>query len=140
MGVEVEIGAETLTIEGGEIVICAGAVASPQLLMLSGIGPADHLSNLGLSVIHPSPGVGQNMRDHCSVGVSLAVHEGFQLYPYGPRLHVTLRYSSGDCDDTSVAQTLRFQSQSRRVKWSRRQYRLRPLAGSGERHSSADPQ
>ncbi len=94
VGVEVESSSETFTIEGGEIVVCAGAIASPQLLMLSGIGPADHLRSHGLPVRHPSPGVGQNMRDHYSVGVSLAVRDGFQLYPHGPRLHVTLRYSS----------------------------------------------
>ncbi len=96
VGVEVESKGKTFTVEGGEIVICAGAVASPQLLMLSGIGPADHLRSHGLPVIHPSPGVGQNMRDHCSVGVNLAVHDGFQLHPHGPRLHVTLRYSSDE--------------------------------------------
>ena len=102
VGVEVESGDERFTVEGGDIVICAGAVASPQLLMLSGIGPADLLRRLGIPVRHPLPGVGQNLRDHCSVGVGLAVHDGVLLEPYGPRLHVTLRYSSeesGYCDD-----------------------------------------
>ncbi|ETX00345.1 MAG: hypothetical protein ETSY2_39280 [Candidatus Entotheonella gemina] len=94
IGVEVEIGGERFTVEGGEIVVCAGAVASPQLLILSGIGPADHLRSLALPVLHASPGVGQNMRDHCSVGVLLAVHDEVKLDPHGPRLNVTLRYSS----------------------------------------------
>ncbi len=94
VGVEVESGAQMFTVEGGDIVVCAGAIASPQLLMLSGIGPADHLRSHALPVCHPLPGVGQNMRDHYSVGVNLAVRDGFAFYPHGPRLHVTLRYSS----------------------------------------------
>ncbi len=47
-----------------EVIISAGAIASPQLLMLSGIGPADHLTSVGLSVEHDLPGVGQNLQDH----------------------------------------------------------------------------
>ena len=115
VGVEVESGPETFTVEGGEIVVCAGAVASPQLLMLSGIGPADSLRSLGIPVTHPSPGVGQNMRDHCSVAVALAVHDGFQLDPYGPRLHVTLRYSSegSDIRDDMVSGASNFASRVR---------------------------
>ena len=96
VGVEVEIRGETVRIEGGEIVISAGAVASPQLLMLSGIGPADHLGSLNLPIRHALPGVGQNLRDHCSVGVGFAVQEGIPLDPHGPRLNVTLRYTSGE--------------------------------------------
>ena len=47
-----------------EIILSAGSIQSPQLLQLSGIGPAAHLRGLGIDVVHDSPGVGQNMRDH----------------------------------------------------------------------------
>ncbi|MFG1416968.1 GMC family oxidoreductase N-terminal domain-containing protein [Xanthobacter sp. V0B-10] len=47
-----------------EVVLAAGAIGSPQLLMLSGIGPADHLSELGIAVAHHLPGVGANLQDH----------------------------------------------------------------------------
>lgn len=47
-----------------EVVLCAGAIDSPKLLMLSGIGPADHLSGLGIGVLVDSPGVGENLQDH----------------------------------------------------------------------------
>lgn len=47
-----------------EIVLCAGALESPKLLQLSGIGPAAHLRDLGIDVIHDSPHVGGNMREH----------------------------------------------------------------------------
>jgi choline dehydrogenase len=47
-----------------EVVLCGGAVNSPQLLMLSGIGPAAHLADMGIEVRHDLPGVGQNLQDH----------------------------------------------------------------------------
>ncbi|KPJ15965.1 Glucose dehydrogenase [acceptor] [Papilio machaon] len=51
-----------------EIILAAGAIASPQLLMLSGIGPAQHLQEVGIDVIQDSPGVGRNLQDHIAVG------------------------------------------------------------------------
>ena len=48
----------------GEVIVCAGAVGSPQLLLLSGIGPADQLRALGLDVVADLPGVGENLQDH----------------------------------------------------------------------------
>ncbi|WP_454915892.1 GMC family oxidoreductase [Xanthobacter sediminis] len=47
-----------------EVVLAAGAIGSPQLLMLSGIGPGDHLSAFGIEVAHHLPGVGANLQDH----------------------------------------------------------------------------
>jgi choline dehydrogenase len=48
----------------GEVLLCAGALQSPKILQLSGIGPADHLRSFNLPVICDSPGVGANLRDH----------------------------------------------------------------------------
>ena len=61
-GLEVESGGERFLVEGDQITLCAGAVGSPQLLMLSGIGPRDQLAPLDIPVVVDSPGVGQNMR------------------------------------------------------------------------------
>jgi choline dehydrogenase-like flavoprotein len=47
-----------------EVILSAGAIGSPQLLLLSGIGPADHLRSVGVTVHHDLPGVGENMHDH----------------------------------------------------------------------------
>jgi choline dehydrogenase-like flavoprotein len=59
---------QTLTLRpGGEVVLSAGAFGSPQLLMLSGIGPAAHLAEHGIQVVHELPGVGENLHDHPDV-------------------------------------------------------------------------
>ncbi|MEM1114868.1 MAG: choline dehydrogenase [Bacteroidota bacterium] len=52
-----------------EILLCGGAINSPQLLMLSGIGPSDHLGALGIEVVADRPEVGENLQDHLIVGV-----------------------------------------------------------------------
>lgn len=56
--------------EGGEVIVCSGAIASPQLLMCSGIGPADHLKSHGIDVVSDCPGVGENLQDHPAAVVS----------------------------------------------------------------------
>jgi choline dehydrogenase len=53
-----------------EVVLCGGSVNSPQLLMLSGIGPAEHLRSLGIDVACDLPGVGENLQDHLAVMVA----------------------------------------------------------------------
>lgn len=52
---------------GGEVILSAGAFGSPQLLMLSGIGPTEHLRERGVDPVHHLPGVGQNLHDHPDV-------------------------------------------------------------------------
>jgi choline dehydrogenase-like flavoprotein len=49
---------------GREVILSAGSIGSPQLLLLSGIGPADHLRSVGVPVNHDLPGVGENLHDH----------------------------------------------------------------------------
>ncbi len=64
VGVVAESGGETFQVRGSEIILAGGAINSPQLLMLSGVGPSDHLESVGLAVRHHLPGVGENLRDH----------------------------------------------------------------------------
>lgn len=51
-----------------ETILSAGSIQSPQLLMLSGIGPAEHLNDVGINVIRDLPGVGENLQDHIAMG------------------------------------------------------------------------
>ena len=90
-GVEAERAGETFIVEGTEIILCAGAVASPQLLMLSGVGPKCSLVNLGITMVHDSPGVGQNMKNHPSLSVRFRPKEGYVLESNSPRNQVALR-------------------------------------------------
>ena len=53
-----------------EVIVSAGAFGSPQLLMLSGIGPADHLRGHGIEVVQDLPGVGENLQDHLDYTIS----------------------------------------------------------------------
>jgi choline oxidase len=67
VGVEVvdgQFGRTHVVRANAEVVLSAGAVDSPKLLMLSGIGPADHLREIGIDVLVDSPGVGSNLQDH----------------------------------------------------------------------------
>lgn len=52
-----------------DVVICSGAINSPQLLQISGLGPAEHLRSIGVGVVQDLPGVGQNLSDHYTVRV-----------------------------------------------------------------------
>ena len=54
-GVDVESGGEKFTAEGEEIILSSGAIGSPQILMLSGVGPAESLRSLGIPVVHDLP-------------------------------------------------------------------------------------
>ena len=93
--VEAESGGEVFTVEGDQIIVCSGAVASPQLLMLSGVGPADHLQSFGIEIIHNSPGVGKNLRDHPSAAV-LYRAPGDRPDVQAPMTQVGMRYTATD--------------------------------------------
>lgn len=57
------------TIQAAEVILSSGAIGSPRLLMLSGIGPADHLTSLGIAPLLDQPGVGSNLQDHLDLFV-----------------------------------------------------------------------
>ena len=69
-----------------EVIVSSGAIGSPRLLQLSGIGPADHLRSAGIEVVHDLPGVGENLQDHLDVYV-IAECTGDHTYDNYVKLH-----------------------------------------------------
>ena len=85
VGVEVVRDGRTQTLRARrEVIVSGGAFHSPQLLMASGIGPADHLRSVGVAVVHDLPGVGQNLQDHLDVIIGKPV-TSWHLYGYSLR-------------------------------------------------------
>ncbi|WP_345816486.1 GMC family oxidoreductase N-terminal domain-containing protein [Paraburkholderia sp. PREW-6R] len=83
-------------VHGREVVLCAGAIFSPTLLLRSGVGPAGDLTELGIPVVADLPGVGRHLQNH--PGMHVAVHLPQQsIQPAAMRCwsHSLLRYSSG---------------------------------------------
>lgn len=76
----------------GEVILSAGAVQSPQLLMLSGIGPHAHLQAHGIETLHHLPGVGQNLQDHLDVTLT---HDSLQPISAGLTWRTMLRGPKG---------------------------------------------
>ncbi|MCA6960575.1 choline dehydrogenase [Pectobacterium odoriferum] len=64
-----------------EVLLCAGAIASPQILQRSGVGPKDLLQRLDIPVVHNLPGVGENLQDHLEMYLQYACKEPVSLYP-----------------------------------------------------------
>ncbi|MEJ2865009.1 mycofactocin dehydrogenase MftG [Actinomycetospora flava] len=93
VGVE---GVDGERIEAGEVVLAAGSVCTPQLLALSGIGPADVLRAAGLPVHHDRPGVGRGYTDHPSVYLSFPDTSGDAVHPEAPGAQAAVHLDSGD--------------------------------------------
>ncbi|MDH1106290.1 choline dehydrogenase [Pseudomonas otitidis] len=64
-----------------EVIVCSGAIASPQLLQRSGVGPSDLLRGLDIPVVHDLPGVGANLQDHLELYLQYACKEPVSIYP-----------------------------------------------------------
>jgi choline dehydrogenase len=81
------IGVRYLSLRGvesahasAEVILCGGAINSPQLLLLSGIGPADELRAAGIEPVHNLPGVGKNLQDHLACLLRCAINSPLTLY------------------------------------------------------------
>ena len=77
--VGVDVGGEV--VRASEVVLSGGAINSPQLLQLSGVGNARELSSLGVDVVHDLPGVGENLQDHLEVYVQYACTQPVSVQP-----------------------------------------------------------
>ncbi|WP_224814276.1 choline dehydrogenase [Hasllibacter sp. MH4015] len=88
--IEIEEGRATgVRLAGGkviraraEVILCAGAINSPKILMLSGIGPGKHLTEHGIPVLADRSGVGQNLQDHLELYIQFAASQPVSIAPY----------------------------------------------------------
>ena len=81
-GVEYVKGGRTQTVQAGEVICCGGSINSPQLLQLSGVGPADLLARHGIDVVADVPAVGANLQDHLEVYVQFACKQPVSMQPH----------------------------------------------------------
>jgi choline dehydrogenase len=73
-------GTEQVARARRDVVLCGGPIASPQLLKLSGVGPAEELRSFGIPVVHDLPGVGENLQDHLEFYFQVESREPVTLY------------------------------------------------------------
>ena len=94
VGVRYTNGDGTVTLKANrEVLLSAGALQSPQLLMLSGIGPGEHLKHHGIDVVHDAPGVGQNLQDHLDYTIIRRVRSSHAMgYTLARSLHAIPDY------------------------------------------------
>ena len=81
---------------GREVIVSGGAYGSPQLLQLSGVGPAQHLTDMGIGVVHDLPGVGSNLQDHFNTYCTYRISKNLSLnalhYSLAHRLKAGAQY------------------------------------------------
>jgi 5-(hydroxymethyl)furfural/furfural oxidase len=104
-GVTARIGGETKTFGAGTVIVSAGALQSPVMLLRAGIGPAEHMRECGLSLVANRPGVGANLHNHQILYLTAHLRPE-ALPPAGQRAHTTAtwRFSSevADCPPSDM--------------------------------------
>lgn len=98
-GVELENTDGSIEVlEAKLIVLSAGSLMSPPILMRSGIGPAEQLASFGIDVVQDEPGVGANLSDHPALGISCVVKDGSIIDADSPIIQTILRYTTEGSD------------------------------------------
>ena len=86
VGVDYFARGRAVFVAAGEVFLAAGAINSPHLLLLSGVGPADDLRAHGIEVVHDLPSVGGNLQDHLSAVVRYEITQPISLQSAAPSL------------------------------------------------------
>lgn len=104
ISISIQNGRKRIVFAKREVVLSAGTINTPQLLMLSGIGPKEHLRSMGIPVVVDSPGVGENLHNHQSFGLDYSLAEEF--YPTFNQTNVDqyLYNQTGPLSSTGLAQ------------------------------------
>jgi choline dehydrogenase len=125
-----------------EVIVCGGAINSPQLLLLSGLGPAEELTAFGLPIVQDLPGVGKNLQDHPTVSVQcFASYPNIVPFDYG--LSGSFLYSEIDPDEPAPDLQFHFgpefDENLRVVAYTVHVTQLRPQSRGQIRLRSTDP-
>ncbi|HEY8050491.1 MAG TPA: GMC family oxidoreductase N-terminal domain-containing protein [Ramlibacter sp.] len=118
----------------GEMILCAGSIGSPQLLQLSGIGPADLLQQHGIPVVHELPGVGENLQDHLQIRAVFTVKGVTTLNTLANslwgKMKIGLEYAMFRTGPMSMApsQLGAFTRSSPELEWPNIEYHVQPLS------------
>ncbi|QHI99533.1 choline dehydrogenase [Xylophilus rhododendri] len=134
-GAEVWNGSERLTVRAaGEVILCAGAIGSPQILQLSGIGPADTLRAQGIAPVADLPGVGANLQDHLQIRAVFKIEGAPTLNvlasSWWGKARIGLQYLASRSGPMSMApsQLGAFTRSSPDRPWPNLQYHVQPLS------------
>ncbi|MDM0026542.1 GMC family oxidoreductase [Variovorax saccharolyticus] len=135
VGVELWNGRELLTARARrEVILCAGAIGSPQLLQLSGVGPAGLLQAHGIPVVADLPGVGQNLQDHLQIRAVYKIRGASTLNVLASswigKVRIGLEYALWRSGPMSMApsQLGAFTRSSAEQAWPNLQYHVQPLS------------
>ena len=99
VGVEAESGGEVFRVEADRLVLSAGALKSPHILMLSGVGPKDQLDAFGIPVVHEAQGIGANLWNHAIAPVAFRTRDDVTLVTDSSAVRVALRYTAEGSND-----------------------------------------
>jgi choline dehydrogenase len=144
IGVEVEIAGKIEVIRANrEVIVAASAFNSPKILMLSGIGPAAHLTDMGISVVADRPGVGQNLQDHLEYyhqfksKLPITLHAKNNWFWKGIVGAEWLFFKTG-LGTSNQFEAAAFIRSAAGIKWPDIQYHFLPIAVSYDGKSSAE--
>jgi choline dehydrogenase len=118
---------------GGEVILCGGAINSPQLLQISGVGGADHLRGIGVDVVADLPGVGENLQDHLEVYVQHSSTQPVSMAPYfkmtgRPKVGLEWLLRKTGPGATNHFEAGGFVRSNEEVKWPNLMYHFLPIA------------
>jgi choline dehydrogenase len=118
---------------GGEVILCGGAIGSPQLLQISGVGAADHLRGIGVDVVADLPGVGENLQDHLEVYIQHSSTQPVSMAPYfkmhnRPKVGLEWLLRKSGPGATNHFEAGGFVRSNDEVKWPNLMYHFLPIA------------
>ncbi len=120
-------------VSAGEVVLCGGAINSPQLLQISGVGAADELRALGVDVVADLPGVGENLQDHLEVYVQHSATQPVSMAPYfkmqnRPKVGLEWLLRKSGPGATNHFEAGGFVRSNEQVKWPNLMFHFLPIA------------